>query len=93
MMGGEAILIEYVLPVAVIVSAAATTSTAVLAYKVYEAVQTHERTLFGEESHESYNGVVPVVKRNQQRSEKNRQILRSYEMVPWDDPGDRDGDG
>ncbi|AAY24960.1 ORF 34 [Haloarcula hispanica virus SH1] len=80
------IVSQYVLPVAVIVSAAATTTTAAIAWQLYRAVKTHERALFGEEAVNGHDGIVEVVNENTQRSEVNRRVLRAHDMVP---PGPR----
>ena len=71
----------YLVPVAVLVSAGATSTSAVIAWKLYQAVETHERTLFGESDVEGYDGVVAAVNENTQRSETNRRVLRAHDLV------------
>lgn len=43
------LIYEFILPVAVIVSAAATTATAGFAYQLWRATELHDRALFGDE--------------------------------------------
>ncbi|ALJ99693.1 hypothetical protein BGV91_gp30 [Haloarcula californiae icosahedral virus 1] len=73
---------QFVLPLAVLVSAAATTTTAAFAWKLYQAVNTHERALFGEPEVNGHDGIVKAVNENSERSEVNRRVLRANDMVP-----------
>jgi len=82
-MSGLATLVSgYVLPVAVLVSAAATTTTAAFAWKLYSAVERHDRALFGEPRVDGHDGVVDAVNENTERSEVNRRVLRANDIVP-----------
>jgi hypothetical protein len=100
MQGLGTVVAQFVLPLAVLVSAAATTATATFAWKLYSAVEEHERALFGEDRVDGHDGIVNAVNKNTERSEVNRRVLRAHDMVP---PGqgsyyrggarpDRDGD-
>ncbi|AGC65555.1 hypothetical protein K745_gp30 [Haloarcula hispanica virus PH1] len=77
---------QFVLPFAVVVSAAATTTMAALAWKLYRTVTSHDRALFGEEAVNGHDGVIQAVNENTTRSEVNRRVLRAHDMVP---PGPR----
>jgi len=82
-MSGLATLVSgYVLPVAVLVSAAATTATATFAWKTWQAVNTHDRALFGEPEVNGHDGIVEAVNENTERSERNRRVLRAHDLVP-----------
>jgi len=76
------LLSQFVLPLAVLVSAAATTATATFAWKLYSAVEEHERALFGEDRVDGHDGIVDAVNENTERSEVNRRVLRANDMVP-----------
>ena len=54
-------LTEFVLPLAVLISAAATSATAVFAYQLWRTTSTHDRVLFGDDDI-AYPGVVHMVK-------------------------------
>jgi len=82
MTGLETLVAQYVLPLAVLVSAAATTTTAGFAWKTYQAVNVHDRALFGSDAVEGHDGVVDAVNENTERSEVNRRVLRVNDMVP-----------
>jgi len=77
---------QFILPVAVLVSAAATTTTAAFAWKLYTAVESHDRALFGEPRVDGHDGLVDAVNDNTERSEVNRRVLRANDMEPpqWD---------
>jgi hypothetical protein len=81
----EILLSQYLIPVAVMVSAAATTSTAVFAWKTWQAVNTHERALFGEDDVRGHDGIIEAVNENTERSERNRRVLRAHDLVPAGD--------
>lgn len=78
------LLTEYILPLAVTISAAATTTTAVIAVKLLRAVRTHERALFGEEPIEGDDGIICAVNQNTERSEENRIALKASDDVDLD---------
>lgn len=71
----SALITQYILPTAVVVSAAATTTSAAIAWKLYQSVEQHERVLFGEDSIDTHEGILTAVHENQRRSERNRRIL------------------
>ena len=82
------LLYDLLLPLAVLVSAAATTATAAFAWRFYSAVETHERALFGDDDVDGHEGVLAAVnnnsersERNRRRSKENRQVLRSNGLV------------
>ncbi|AFD02308.1 putative protein 27 [Haloarcula hispanica icosahedral virus 2] len=77
-----ATLTEYVLPVAVLVSAAATTSTAAFAWRLWSLSRTHDRALFGEEEVDGHDGIIETVNRNQRMTREHRQTLRREGMTP-----------
>jgi len=66
----------------VLVSAAATTTTAAFAWKTYQAVNVHDRALFGSPAVDGHDGIVKAVNENTERSEVNRRVLRVNDMVP-----------
>jgi len=69
----------YLAPVAVIVSAAATTSTAVFAWRMHKTVNIHERALFGEQN--VHNGLVDAVNDNTEMTDKHRRVLREHDLI------------
>lgn len=73
---------EFLLPVAVLVSAAATTAMAALAWTLYQSLTVHERALFGDEEVDGHDGIVTAVNMNTRRSESNRRVLRVNDMSP-----------
>lgn len=76
------LLQQFILPVAVIVSAAATTTTATFAWRLYRITSAHDRALFGEDRVDGHDGIVEAVNENTERSERNRRVLRAHDMVP-----------
>jgi len=84
------VLNDFIMPLAVIVSAAATTATATFAWRVYQLSQLHERALFGEEELDSHDGIVEAVNQNTKRTLYHRQILRESDAMDgapsdWDE--------
>jgi len=77
----ENLLNHYILPLAVIISTAGTTTTAALAWKLYQSVQHHDRALFGADDIESHEGVIRTVNRNTEKVEVNRRALVREGMV------------
>jgi len=73
---------QFLMPLAVLVSAAATTATATFAWKLYTMTRLHEQALFGSDAVDGHDGVVQAVNENTERSEKNRRVLRANHMVP-----------
>lgn len=73
---------SFLLPLAVLVSAAATTSTAAVAWTLYQSLTVHERALFGDDEVDGHDGIVTAVNMNTRRSESNRRVLRVNEMAP-----------
>lgn len=73
---------NYLLPVAVLVSAGSATATATFAYKLWTLQKIHDRALFGEEAVDGHDGVVAAVNENTERSEVNRRVLRAHDLVP-----------
>lgn len=92
----ETLLTSYIMPTAVIVSAAATTTTAVFAWRLYTAVKLHDRALFGEPEVEGHDGIIEQVEANEERSERHRLVLKRYDLMPSEDDfyrgGNRDAD-
>jgi len=80
MMAGN-LLTEFVLPAAVIISAASASATATFAWKTWQAVKVHDRALFGEEAVNGHEGVIEVVNENSELSERNRKVLRQHGLV------------
>jgi len=90
-------LTEFLLPLAVIVSAASATSTAAFVWKLYNMSKLHDRALFGDEELEGHDGLVDAVNRNtvavnenSQRVQRHRQALREADGV--DGPLPQDGE-
>ena len=71
------ILAEYVLPLAVLVSAAATSATGVFAYQLWRSNQLHDRALFGDEELET-PGLIHMVKAHR------RVIKREHDLSSED---------
>ena len=76
------ILTEFILPFAVIVSAAATTTTAVFAYQLWKSNQLHDRALFGDDELET-PGLIHMVKAHR-RVIKREHDLKSEDLYDLD---------
>ena len=72
---------QYIIPLAVMVSAAATTATAGIAWRLYSHVETHERALFGEQEVEGHDGIVTAVNENTQMTDTHRTVLRRHDLL------------
>jgi hypothetical protein len=73
---------DWLVPTAVLVSAASTTATAAFAWRLYTTAKVHDRALFGAEAVEGHDGLVPAVNENTQLIDQNRQILRRNDLLP-----------
>jgi hypothetical protein len=91
-------VMAFVIPLSVLISAAATTTTAVIAWRLYKTVMVHDRTLFGEPEFDGRDGIVSSVNRTQHIAEQNRRDLRAADMTSeqrrtYEDSDDEDTHG
>lgn len=90
------LLTEYLLPVAVLVSAAATTTTATFAWRLWRLSRTHDRALFGEDEVDGHDGIIESVNENSRMTREHRMTLRREGMTPagrvYDDDDSRRSD-
>jgi len=75
---------EYLIPVAVIVSATATTTSAVFLWRLFRGYQIHEQALFGVEEIEGHDGVVGAVNENTRMVDTHRRVLRRNDLIDED---------
>lgn len=75
------LLSSYVMPLAVLVSATATTATATFAYKLWQLSKLHDRALFGEEKLDGHDGIISEVERNRELAEENQERSEENEEV------------
>lgn len=75
-----------------LVQTAATVITAIAAAGAFryvrryvQTLREHERVLFGEEAVEGWDGIVPTVKANKERSKMNQQQVESLKRTIRDD--------
>jgi hypothetical protein len=78
------ILQSFVLPIAVVVSAAGTTSSAVFAWKMYQSHRQHERALFGEEEVDGHDGIISTVNENTAMTDEHRRTLLKHDLINKD---------
>ena len=72
------LLVEFLLPVAVLISAAATSATAVFAYHLWQSTTVHDRVLFGDDDLH-YPGLVDMVNAHR-RIIKHEHDLKAEEL-------------
>ena len=72
------LLVEFLLPVAVLISAAATSATAVFAYHLWKSTTVHDRVLFGDDDL-YYPGLVQMVN-SHRRVIKHEHDIQSDEL-------------
>lgn len=71
---------------AAVVSALAASGILAVAVKLYQLVKEHDRVLHGEPSVDGWNGLVPMVRKNRQRSKRNaEQVERLKRACETDD--------
>lgn len=58
---------------AAVVSSLAASGILAVAVKLYQLVKEHDRILHGEPNVDDWNGLVPMVRRNRERSKRNEQ--------------------
>jgi len=81
----SALASNFLYPLAVVLAAGAASTTSVVAWKLYQTVENHDRALFGESDLESHDGIVSAVNENTRMTDQHRRVLRRHDLI--DDGG------
>jgi hypothetical protein len=72
---------QFILPLAVLVSASGTIATATFAWKLYDLTKVHDRALFGSEVVDGHDGIVSAVNENTEMTDQHRQVLHKHDLI------------